>query len=219
MFFDHSWTQRKQNLCKQRSRYATLSNLSKQMGHLESGDASVGSLLVLAFGEKLLSSENCLSAEVMFAAGPSLPVRAGAAAAFSRWRVRQRPEPGASRRSSPGGRRRRVPSARRRNGSAIGGGGGGSGVTTGTVAPRHQRGSARPPRCLPGVKCGRRCLASLPLPRRHLAGGRRRCRAEAEEGAGPAWLRRGGGTRALSAAWRWLLSCCFPGASSSTGHG
>lgn len=56
LFFDHSWTQRKQNLCKQRSRYATLSNLSRQMGHLESGDASVGSLLVLAFGEKLLSS-------------------------------------------------------------------------------------------------------------------------------------------------------------------
>lgn len=65
LFFDHSWTQRKQNLCKQRSRYATLSNLSKQMGHLESGDASVGSLLVLAFGEKLLSSENSLSAEAM----------------------------------------------------------------------------------------------------------------------------------------------------------
>lgn len=58
LFFDHSWTQRKQNLCKQRSRYATLSNLSRQMGHLESGDASVGSLLVLAFGEKLLSSAN-----------------------------------------------------------------------------------------------------------------------------------------------------------------
>lgn len=66
------------------------------------------------------------------AAGPSLPVRARAAAAFSLWRVRHRLLPGGSRRSSPGGRRRREPSARRRAGSAIG-----SGVATGT-APRRR---------------------------------------------------------------------------------
>lgn len=66
------------------------------------------------------------------AAGPSLPVRARAAAAFSLWRVRQRLVPGGSRRSSPGGRRRREPSVRRRAGSAIG-----SGVATGT-APRRR---------------------------------------------------------------------------------
>lgn len=97
-------------------------------------------------------------------AGPSLPARAGPAAAFSLWRVRQRPEPGTSRLSSPGGRRRRrLPSARRRNGSAIGGGGG-SGVATGTVAPRHKRASAGPLRCLPGAERGRYALASLPLP-------------------------------------------------------
>lgn len=39
LFLDHSWMQRKQNWCRQRSSDATLLNPSRQMGHLESGDA------------------------------------------------------------------------------------------------------------------------------------------------------------------------------------
>lgn len=86
------------------------------------------------------------------AAGPSLPARARAAAAFSLCRVRHRPPPGGSRRSSPGGRRRRELSVRRRDGSAIG-----SGVATGTAASRRgaEPGSA-------GSQAGAAAVTSAP---------------------------------------------------------
>lgn len=40
LFLDHSRMQQKQNMCRQWSRQAKLSNMSRQIEHLESGDTS-----------------------------------------------------------------------------------------------------------------------------------------------------------------------------------
>lgn len=45
---DHSWMQGKQKRCRQRSRYARLLKRSRQIGHLESGDASSAAITARA---------------------------------------------------------------------------------------------------------------------------------------------------------------------------